>query len=215
MTQTAKLDITRTDQRGLTIGLNEFSGYVGVAVAGIITGYMATAFGARQGFALFGLVVIVLAIMLTAAVGQGHAALGARPEAKQHAAGRATGLAAALSTQHLEPAIDLGSVHPHVMARPATDGGQPGGAGREIRRCPGVGVLPGVPLPAWGEPQPTSAGSWACTVSCGAARSCLPASSPTAWAAPAQRLGHVAVRCRGGLDADRTTTCCGGRCARA
>ncbi len=35
MTQTAKLDITRPDQRGLTIGLNEFSGYVGVAGTGV------------------------------------------------------------------------------------------------------------------------------------------------------------------------------------
>ena len=38
MTQTSKLDITRADQRGLTIGLNDFAGYVGVAVAGIVTG---------------------------------------------------------------------------------------------------------------------------------------------------------------------------------
>lgn len=38
MTQTSKLDITRPDQRGLTIGLNEFAGYVGVAIAGIVTG---------------------------------------------------------------------------------------------------------------------------------------------------------------------------------
>lgn len=65
MTQTSKLDITRPDQRGLTIGLNEFSGYVGVAIAGIITGYMATAFGARQGLLIFGMAVIVLAIVLT------------------------------------------------------------------------------------------------------------------------------------------------------
>ncbi len=48
MTQTSKLDITRADQRGLTIGLNEFSGYVGVAVAGIITGYLATASAPRR-----------------------------------------------------------------------------------------------------------------------------------------------------------------------
>ena len=33
MTQTSKLDITRADQRGLTMGLNEFSGYVGVALS--------------------------------------------------------------------------------------------------------------------------------------------------------------------------------------
>jgi len=65
MTQTAKLDITRPDQRGLTIGLNEFSGYVGVAGAGIITGYLASAFGARHGVAVFGLTVILLALVLT------------------------------------------------------------------------------------------------------------------------------------------------------
>lgn len=65
MTQTAKLDITRADERGLTIGLNEFSGYVGVAAAGIITGYMATTFGAREGLLIFGLAVVLLAIGLT------------------------------------------------------------------------------------------------------------------------------------------------------
>ena len=65
MTQTSKLDITRPEQRGLTIGLNEFSGYLGVAVAGVATGYMAQAFGARTGLLIFGLVVIVLAIVLT------------------------------------------------------------------------------------------------------------------------------------------------------
>ncbi|MDP3827691.1 MAG: MFS transporter, partial [Polaromonas sp.] len=42
MTQTAKLDITRADQRGLVIGLNEFAGYVGVAIAGVVTGYAAS-----------------------------------------------------------------------------------------------------------------------------------------------------------------------------
>jgi MFS family permease len=65
MTQTAKLDITRPDQRGLVIGLNEFAGYLGVAGAGVITGYLASALGARDGLALFGLVVIVLALVLT------------------------------------------------------------------------------------------------------------------------------------------------------
>ncbi len=65
MTQTAKLDITRLEERGLTLGLNEFSGYVGVTLAGIITAYMAAHFGARQGLLIFGLVVIILAIVLT------------------------------------------------------------------------------------------------------------------------------------------------------
>jgi MFS family permease len=65
MTQTSKLDITRADQRGLTIGMNEFSGYVGLALAGIITAYMATAFGARTAILIFGLSTVLLAIVLT------------------------------------------------------------------------------------------------------------------------------------------------------
>lgn len=66
MTQTAKLDLTRPDQRGLTIGFNEFSGYVGVAIAGIVTGYLATHLGPRAGLLWFGLVVIGLATLTTA-----------------------------------------------------------------------------------------------------------------------------------------------------
>ena len=65
MTQTSKLDITRADQRGLTIGMNEFSGYVGLALAGIITAYLATTLGARLGLLIFGLSTILLALLLT------------------------------------------------------------------------------------------------------------------------------------------------------
>jgi MFS family permease len=65
MTQTSKLDFTRADQRGLTLGLNEFSGYVGVALAGIITAYSASALGPRLGLLIFGGVVIGLALVLT------------------------------------------------------------------------------------------------------------------------------------------------------
>lgn len=65
MTQTSKLDITRLEERGLTLGLNEFAGYVGVALAGIITAYLATRLGARQGLLIFGLCVITLALLLT------------------------------------------------------------------------------------------------------------------------------------------------------
>lgn len=48
-----------------TLGLNEFSGFVGVALAGILTAYMATVFGARQGIRIFGLSVVILALLLT------------------------------------------------------------------------------------------------------------------------------------------------------
>jgi MFS family permease len=64
MTQTAKLDMTLPEQRGLVIGLNEFSGYVGVALAGVITGYAASLLGPREGLLWFGTVVIGLATLL-------------------------------------------------------------------------------------------------------------------------------------------------------
>lgn len=64
MTQTAKLDLTRADQRGLIIGLNEFSGYIGVAIAGVVTGYAASLWGPREGLFWFGVAVIVAATVL-------------------------------------------------------------------------------------------------------------------------------------------------------
>jgi MFS family permease len=90
MTQTAKLDLTRADQRGLTVGLNEFSGYVGVAIAGIVTGYLATAFGPRQGLFVFGVVVIATALALTAMWVRETLAW-AHAEGARHAAGQTAG----------------------------------------------------------------------------------------------------------------------------
>jgi MFS family permease len=65
MTQTAKLDLTRADERGLTMGLNEFAGYVGVALAGVLTAYAAEWLGARMGLLVFGMTVVVTALVLT------------------------------------------------------------------------------------------------------------------------------------------------------
>lgn len=84
MTQTAKLDITRADQRGLVIGLNEFSGYVGVAVAGVVTGYLASMLGPREGLLWFGMVVIGLAT-LTSWLSIAETLPWARDEVKRHA----------------------------------------------------------------------------------------------------------------------------------
>lgn len=88
MTQTSKLDITRLDERGLTLGLNEFSGYVGVALAGIATAYMASQFGARQGILIFGMTVIALALVLTQ-LWVKDTLPWARAEAAKHAPGSA------------------------------------------------------------------------------------------------------------------------------
>ena len=65
MTQTAKLDLTKPTERGLTIGLNEFSGYVGVALGGLITAYTVDLWGLRDSLLYFGNLVIVLALIVT------------------------------------------------------------------------------------------------------------------------------------------------------
>jgi MFS family permease len=91
MTQTAKLDLTRADQRGLVIGLNEFAGYVGVAVAGIATGYAASLWGPREGLMWFGAAVIGLATLL-AWIGVAETLPWAQAEVKRHASPAAQSL---------------------------------------------------------------------------------------------------------------------------
>ncbi len=90
MTQTAKLDITHPQQRGLTIGLNEFSGYFGVALAGIITAYLSQWLGARIGLMWFGMSTVVIAI-ITTQLWVRDTLPWAHSEARAHAAGRAVG----------------------------------------------------------------------------------------------------------------------------
>jgi MFS family permease len=90
MTQTSKLDLTTAEQRGFTIGLNEFSGYFGVAVAGIVTGYLATAYGPREGLLIFGVIVIAAAGLLTL-LWVKDTLPWAHAEGKKHAAGLMTG----------------------------------------------------------------------------------------------------------------------------
>ena len=47
------------------MGLNEFSGYVCAAIAGILTAYAAEALSARAGLLVFGMAVVLLALVLT------------------------------------------------------------------------------------------------------------------------------------------------------
>ena len=60
MTQTAKLDLTAPQQRGFVVGINEFAGYVGMALAGIGAALAAQALGPRPGLLAFGLAVVAL-----------------------------------------------------------------------------------------------------------------------------------------------------------
>jgi len=62
MTVTSKLDIVLPEQRGVATGFNEFAGYGGVALAGLITGYLASDFDPRWSLFVFGLTVILLAL---------------------------------------------------------------------------------------------------------------------------------------------------------
>ncbi|MBC6414293.1 MAG: MFS transporter [Chromatiales bacterium] len=63
MTQTAKIDIAHLNERGLAIGLNEFAGYLGVAASGVIIGYMSEILPPREALLLFGIVVILAALL--------------------------------------------------------------------------------------------------------------------------------------------------------
>ena len=63
MTVTAKLDIVRAGQRGLATGFNEFAGYGGVALAGLLTGYLASYVDPRLSLLIFGGGVIGLALL--------------------------------------------------------------------------------------------------------------------------------------------------------
>ncbi|MBR9884197.1 MAG: MFS transporter [Oceanospirillales bacterium] len=65
MSQTAKLDIAHAGERGVAIGLNELSGYVGVAIAGVLTAYLAATYGPREGLMWFGLTLVSLAFVLS------------------------------------------------------------------------------------------------------------------------------------------------------
>jgi MFS family permease len=47
MTVNMKIDLVGTQQRGLALGLNEFAGYVSVALVGFLSGYIATIYGLK------------------------------------------------------------------------------------------------------------------------------------------------------------------------
>jgi MFS family permease len=97
MTVTSKLDIVRHDQRGLATGFNEFAGYSGVALAGLVTGYLASDFDPRMSLFVFGLTVIVLALV-SALLFSRETLPWARAESAAHKSGTHSGPAARFPT---------------------------------------------------------------------------------------------------------------------
>ncbi len=64
MTVTGKIDLVGPRRRGLAMGINEFSGYAGVAVGGYLGGFLGGVYGLRVAPFLFALAVIV-AMLIT------------------------------------------------------------------------------------------------------------------------------------------------------
>lgn len=69
MTVNMKIDIVGKERRGLALGLNEFAGYLSVAVVGFATGYLASVFGLRPypfyigiGFVAIGALLSVIVV---------------------------------------------------------------------------------------------------------------------------------------------------------
>lgn len=64
MALNSKLDLAKNSQKGLVNGVNEFVGYAAVGIAGLVTAYIATRFGAREGLFYFSFSVIALGLVL-------------------------------------------------------------------------------------------------------------------------------------------------------
>ncbi len=68
MAVNAKIDLVGFARRGLAVGLDEAAGYGGVALAALVTGYLAAAYGLRPAPFVFAFVVIVIALGLSVAL---------------------------------------------------------------------------------------------------------------------------------------------------
>jgi MFS family permease len=75
-----KIDLVGPRRRGLAMGLNEFAGYVAVAVAALMSGFLATRYGMRNGVGYAASFVAVAGLLLSFFVREteAHAALEAR-----------------------------------------------------------------------------------------------------------------------------------------
>ena len=65
MTVVMKIDLVGPKRRGLALGLNESAGYGGVAIAAILSGWLASEYAARDVLVVGGVVVATVALLLT------------------------------------------------------------------------------------------------------------------------------------------------------
>lgn len=64
MALNSKLDLAKTSQKGVINGINEFSGYAAVGIAGVVTAVVVEALGTRLGLLVFSLTVISSGLLL-------------------------------------------------------------------------------------------------------------------------------------------------------
>jgi len=69
MTVNMKIDLVGKEKRGLALGLNEFAGYIAVALVGFLTGYIAASYGLKPypfylgiAFSLLGFIISVVLV---------------------------------------------------------------------------------------------------------------------------------------------------------
>lgn len=65
MTVNMKIDLSKPTQRGLAVGLNEFAGYIGVAVMAVVSGFVATHYSYRPEPFYLGIIIVVIGLALS------------------------------------------------------------------------------------------------------------------------------------------------------
>ncbi|MEP6549962.1 MAG: MFS transporter [Gemmatimonadales bacterium] len=60
-----KIDLVGPRRRGLAMGLNEFAGYVAVALAALASGVVASSYGLRSGPSYLGLAIVIAGLLLS------------------------------------------------------------------------------------------------------------------------------------------------------
>lgn len=68
MTVNMKIDLVGKERRGLALGLNEFAGYLSVAVVGFATGYLASVYGLKPYPLYVGIGFVIIGVLLSVIV---------------------------------------------------------------------------------------------------------------------------------------------------
>ncbi|CAM3722113.1 MFS transporter [Mesobacillus zeae] len=65
MTVNMKIDISKPNQRGTAVGLNEFAGYSGVAIMAAVSGYVASSYSLKPEPFYIGIGIVIIGILLS------------------------------------------------------------------------------------------------------------------------------------------------------